>query len=515
MRIHMKKLFFLLFIIAAVIAGKFYWDSRQSTITAEAKAPQYETVVVERGAIVIKVSATGRVVSNLDVDIKCKASGEIRRLPFDVSDSVKKGDLLVELNPVDEKRNVRQAEISLSASQAKLAQAKQHLLVAQSEIVMLKKRAETALTSTRTKLSQATQNLLLSQSELMMLKKKAENALVSARANARDAKTKATRLKDLLGQSLASQEEFDTAENTAIKAEVDLKTAEIKLEELKTNEMALKLKEKDIQLAETELENAEIKQEELKTNEMALKVKEEDIRLAEVAVEHDRINLSNAQQRLNDTRVIAPMDGVVSLSNVQVGQIISSAISNVGGGTTVLTLSDLSSLFVLASVDESDIGRVKKGQIVSITVDAFPQKRFIGEVVRISTKGVNTSNVITFEVKIEVQGEDKSLLKPEMTANVEIVADQREDALLLPIEAVLRRKRERIVVVPKNDTTNVERVVRVGISDGLKMEIIDGLAEGQKVILREADADSKWRKNDSSDKSMERMIRRAARSRKK
>ncbi len=130
----MKKFLLLLLVISAVFAAKFYWDRQQAGIEVAAEVPKHEIVVVERGSIVLQVLATGRVVANLDVDIKCKASGEIRKLPFDVSDTVKKGDLLVELNPVDEERNVRQAEISLLASQAKLAQAKQKLLVAQTHL---------------------------------------------------------------------------------------------------------------------------------------------------------------------------------------------------------------------------------------------------------------------------------------------------------------------------------------------------------------------------------------------
>ena len=84
------------------------------------------------------------------------------------------------------------------------------------------------------------------------------------------------------------------------------------------------------------------------------------------------------------------MDGVVTDRKVQTGTIIASGVSNVGGGTTILTLSDLSRIYVLASVDESDIGKVQVGQPATITVDAYPSMQFAGKVVRIASKGVRT-----------------------------------------------------------------------------------------------------------------------------
>src|SRR5207247_967479 len=144
----------------------------------------------------------------------------------------------------------------------------------------------------------------------------------------------------------------------------------------------------------------------------------------------DQVALGIAQQHLDDTKVLAPMDGVVAARTVQIGQIIASAISNVGGGTTVMTLSDLSHVFSMASVDESEIGKVQKGQSVTVTADAHRGRRFRGVVTRIATRGVNVSNVVTFEVQIEITDAKKALLKPEMTTNVEIIAAEKESALL-------------------------------------------------------------------------------------
>ncbi|MFA6133149.1 MAG: efflux RND transporter periplasmic adaptor subunit [Phycisphaerae bacterium] len=398
------------------------------------KAPEKEvgtqtaTAAVERGDIRQAVASTGRVVSNLDVEIKCKASGQIAKLPFDVSDTVKTGDLLAELDPNDMLRVLRQAGVKVTASQARLDSAKQNLEIAK-------------------------QNLATSEQRV-------KAAYESAQARAKDARARSERMKQLLEKKLTSQEEYDTTATSAIEAEVNMRNAAVAIEELKAQEAALEVKRQDVKLAETQ-------------------------------VESDKIDQSIAQDRLNDTKVVSPMDGVVSSRPVQIGQIISSGTSTVGGGTTILTISDLSRVFVVASVDESEIGKVKEGQEAVITADAFPGKAFSGKVVQIAVKGVSASNVVTFEVKIEVTGQQKAMLKPEMTANVEIVAAQREGVLTVPVDAVTRKGHKFIAMLAKGEASE-ERAVELGINDGLKTEVVSGLAEGDTVTFRKSDANSKW-----------------------
>ena len=130
--------------IAIVLGGVGYWWFGGRTAANNKPAPQ-QTAKAERGDIRLTVASTGKIVSNLDVEIKCKASGEVTKLPFDVSDAVKKGELLVELDPVDEMRVGKQAEVSLSSSEARLVIAKQNLVVAERTLATDRKRADAAL----------------------------------------------------------------------------------------------------------------------------------------------------------------------------------------------------------------------------------------------------------------------------------------------------------------------------------------------------------------------------------
>ena len=424
----MKYVILILFLGAVGGGGWYYWKYQQAQVEPAKVATPMATV--EKGLIRLEVPTTGRVVSNLDVDIKCKASGVIIKLPFDVSDTVKKDDLLLELDPVDEQRGVAQAQIALDSSQAKLEQAKFNLTIAEQTL----------------KTDQA----------------RAQAAIVAADARAKRARIKADRFKETLASLATSKEDYETAETDAVEAAADLDTAKVRLDELKTQETALNIKRQDIKLMESQIDS-------------------------------NKMDLANAQQRLTDTKVMSPMDGVVSVRGVQEGQIMSSGVTNIGGGTTALTLSDLSRMFVLASVDESDIGKVALKQKVQITADSYPDAKFSGEVARISTKGVNVSNVVTFEVKIEVTSKNKARLKPEMTTNLTIVAVEKDDVLKIPAEAISRKKGKRIVMLQKPDGTAEEREIEAGINDGVSTEILSGLNAGDIVQVRKSESESKWR----------------------
>jgi RND family efflux transporter MFP subunit len=283
-------------------------------------------------------------------------------------------------------------------------------------------------------------------------------------------------MKQLLEMKLCSQEEYDTAETAAAQADADLMSAKVKIDELKTQEQALE-------------------------------VKRQDVKLAEATVKADTISLTIAKDRLADTKLLAPITGVIAVLNVQKGQIISSGISNVGGGTTIMTLSDLSQMYVLASVDESDIGKIAEGQAVEIKVDAYPGKTFAGSVVRKATRGVNLSNVVTFEVKIEITSPEKDLLKPEMTAYVEILAAAHDSVLLVPVESIVRKGREKtFVTILKDDKSKEDVPVKVGISDGNKTEVSGELAEGAMVVVNKGSADSKFNANNQKQGGQQRPL---------
>jgi HlyD family secretion protein len=427
----MTKMLSILIVAAVVVASAgaaMVLHQHHDKAAATLPADSY-TVPAGRADIVQSVSATGPVASNLDVQIKCRAYGEVIKLPFDISDHVKKGDLLIQLDEKDEKVLYDQAVVTLAQSQSRL--------------------------------KEATENEQIAELDLQTATQQADANIVSAQIKADNLRKQASRQQQLLTQALASPQDYETAQTDAAQAQADLQTARVAKEELKSQQVALEVKKEDVQLAKQQ-------------------------------VELDQIALENAKQQMDYTTVVAPMDGVISDLTIQMGTIISSAISNVGGGTSVMTLSDMSHIFVLASVDESDIGDVQVGQTADITADAFPGKHFTGKVVRIATTGVNTSNVVTFEVKIEVTSPDKDLLKPQMTANVDIIESSRHNVITVPMQAIIRKQNKTFVTIVKPDGSMEDREVEIGIDDGENQEIVSGLSGGEQVLVYKGDSNSSW-----------------------
>lgn len=416
-------------LVMILLLGWFAW-TKQNTAKAPESASTAQVVAVKRGPLKQIVQCTGRVVSNRDVDIKCKASGLVIKMPVDISDPVKMGDLLVEIDPIDQERNVQQASAALAASNAQKQKAVAALAVAEANLIANRASAQAAVRS--------------------------------AEARAKDAQTKSKRETELFERKQASLEEAETAQTTAIQAQ-------------------------------QELQNAQAQMESVHAQELELEIRRQEILLAQAQVDGDAIALALAKQRLTETKVMAPMDGVVVARTVQEGQIIASGINNVGGGTTVLTLSDLSRIFILASVDESDIGTVREDQNVEITADAFPRKKFTGKVIRIAARGVNVSNVITFEARIEVLSDNKSLLKPEMTANLNIITAEKADALIVPSHAIIRKADGSYVQIQTPDGAKEQGPVEVGLITATETEIIRGINENEKVIVLSGEGPTRWR----------------------
>ncbi|HUU45691.1 MAG TPA: efflux RND transporter periplasmic adaptor subunit [Acidobacteriota bacterium] len=148
-----------------------------------------------------------------------------------------------------------------------------------------------------------------------------------------------------------------------------------------------------------------------------------------------RSTLSTARERLDDTEIRAPIDGVVLSRPVEIGQVISSGMTTVTGGTLLCTVANLSKVYVVASVDETDIGKVADDLTAAIVPDAYPDLRLEGTVLRIAPLAKVEQNVTVFEVTVLVENSDY-LLKAGMNATVEVVISKAENAILIPARAV-------------------------------------------------------------------------------
>lgn len=233
--------------------------------------------------------------------------------------------------------------------------------------------------------------------------------------------------------------------------------------------------------------------------------------------------LDNAAERLSETTVRSPISGTVIAKSVEVGQVVSSAVSQVSGGTLLLTLADLNEVQVRSLVDEVDIGKLRPGMKVTLRVEAFADRRFEGTIQKIEPQAVVQQNVTMFPVITRIENRE-GLLKPGMNAEMTVMIERRDDTLQVPNEAVKGLEEamqvaallglgggegggaggqrgpggegrpggggppgsgtdRRVVFVQKEDGSFERTLVDVGLRNWETTEILSGLVEGQKVAL--------------------------------
>jgi HlyD family secretion protein len=208
--------------------------------------------------------------------------------------------------------------------------------------------------------------------------------------------------------------------------------------------------------------------------------------VARAEVEKARASLERFETDLKYATITSPMDGLVLSRDVEVGDAVSSILVLGSQATLVMRLGDVSEVYVLGKVDEADIGKVFLGQRARIVVESFKDKSFEGKVTKISPLGVEKDNVTTFEVRVSIQNPGGEL-KANMTANAEVILEEKKNVLMVPESAVVYdkdRKPSLEVPDPKADNGRRKVAVKLGISNGVKTEVADGLKEGDKVVLQ-------------------------------
>lgn len=222
-----------------------------------------------------------------------------------------------------------------------------------------------------------------------------------------------------------------------------------------------------------------------------------DLEVSKTAYDKAKADKVRAAKNLNYAEIYSPIDGIVISREVEVGQTVVSNMSV----ANLYTIADLDSMQVIGNVDEADIGRVKVGQKVTFSVDAYSEELFEGKVTQVRLNPTTESNVVTYEVVVAAQNPDHKLI-PGLTANLTIYTLSDENVLMLPTAAFnfqpedngdeklpqpqgsasdlkLERNQKCVWVVKGNQL--IPTAVTVGNSNGIKTEILSGIADGTEV----------------------------------
>lgn len=192
-----------------------------------------------------------------------------------------------------------------------------------------------------------------------------------------------------------------------------------------------------------------------------------------------------AEENLRYATIRAPIAGIVLTRPTEVGDAVSSILNLGSAATLIMTLGDLSSVYIRGEVDEADIGKAACGQHVRTKVESFPGETFEGVVKRIAPMGREQNNVTTFEVRVSISN-PQGKLRVNMTANAEIVLEERKGVVLVPEAALVydKDKNASVQLLDPGANQGWRKVsIKTGISNGQRTEVLEGLKEGQKLVL--------------------------------
>lgn len=388
-----------------VVAAGFVFRSQQTT------APQYLTAKVERGNLRNTVTATGTLQAVTTVQVGSQASGTISALFADFNSKVKKGQVVAQLDPSTLRAQVDQAKANLEQARASLVQARAG--VANSRAGVSDAQAKTL--AAQSTVQGQTAGVSSAQANLAVLKAQSDDAL--------------TFLKQqdyLLKSGVIAQRDYDMA-NTAYKAAV-----------ARYDQAAAQVNQAVVSQQSAAGAGIAQSQAQLQQSQAQVQSSQAQVQQAQAQVQQAQAALSLAEINLTHTTIQSPIDGIVVSRDVDVGQTVAASLS----APTLFTIANnLTEMQVIANIDQADIGLVETAKGVQFTVDAFPADNFTGKIQQIRINPVNTQNVVTYNVVIDVSNPEEKL-KPGMTTNLTFTIDERNNVLKVPNAALRFRPQD-------------------------------------------------------------------------
>ena len=492
-RLPLKKVIFAAAAILVLIVA-VGWVVLGRGQTAQDPAEDQKIEVVERGDFQMRISATGNLEPLIDVEVKSNVEGEVIKLHVKNGDRVEKDQILLELDPELYQEEKYQAEADVRAAKAQVTQAQlnidlkedrleSQLTQAQADLKIAQANLETTQAATITQVSQAETNIqttrnslaqdkiALDQANIALEQAKitlAENeaSLSSAKVSLNNAKSELDRNTELFEKGLVSKKGLEDAQAQHTNTEVQYGNAQKRVDSqnqsISSQEQTILTRQTAVQTREAILANEEANLRHLKNmrqkseEEAQLRVENSQTRLQELidTFDHEKLltkqskisaeanqlrresTLKNQTERLDWTTIKAPMAGIVTLLELEEGEIVTSGRSAFSQSPPIMTIVDPSKMVVKTYINEVDMERLRQDQRAEIKVDAYQSNTYEGLVYEISPSGQEQDNIISFEVMIEVSGSPAEL-RPGMSTDVDIITYEEKDVLLLPIDALI------------------------------------------------------------------------------
>jgi HlyD family secretion protein len=500
MKLMKKKIFrtAIIVLVAGAITTGAYLYFRPVTVAA---ATNVNTATVTRGALAATITGAGNIQANQTADLSFGQAGTVKQINAAVGDHVKAGAVLATLDTADLELQVRSAQVALKNAQDTLAKTKnpnteQDIANARAKVESAQAAydkvaagaskselaaAQASVTSAQAAYDAAVKTAGTSDSSLQTAAATLEKAQIavqkaqaaydkiswqggvsaSSESQALQSATIDYNSAKAAYEALAATSKSDAASKVA-SAAAALQSAQASFTSLKNQVTAA-----DLTAAKATLTQAQ--------NDLDTLLAGSDANTLDIAqngVESAQIALDQANLKLQQAQVVAPFDGVITAVSAKVGQTASG---------TALTIADLSHLEIVVNMAETDVNQIKTGQQVEVTLDAVANATLQGAVSQIAPAGTATSGVVNYPVTI-VLTNTTDAVKTGMTANLNIITEQRQDVLSVPSRAIKTVNKQKVVTV-LFEGNQVQTPVQTGMSNDTNTEITGGLKEGDVVVL--------------------------------
>ena len=460
-----KWIIIIVITVVILVSGGLLLRGQFAKATKEdaSSVPAIKTATVERGNIEVTIDATGTIEPLNIVEVSSKASGKILELTVEEGDYVEQDAVIARIETTYVAADLEQAEADFNASQARFDQSKINIELQKEQTAIQIQQAREKLAEAKKQLEQLTEQIRIEKlanrrqlddaknsHEMAKLryqlltsdtvreedKKRAEASVIQAQANFELAEREHARKQQLFDKQFISKSDLDAAaaQRDSAKAQYDSAKEQAKLVKQPASPEELKLSEAEIQRAAFAIDaaNEQIEKEQYRdleikiqehrvtqaedalklalANQKQINLKEKDLESSRAQLMRSQSALKLAQESYDDTVIRAPISGTILEKKVEEGQVIVSSFGGGGSrggsvsseGQVLATMADLEKVYVATEVDETDIGKVKVGQSVTITVEAYPDQPLQGQVLRIAPQGQVVQNVTTFKVITEI-----------------------------------------------------------------------------------------------------------------
>ncbi len=458
---HPSKWFIGLLSAGILVSASTYWAiNRQASPKLDIASL---TVPVVSSDVILRISASGKVVPIQSVNLSPKNSGVLAQLLVEQGDKVQQGQIIARMDDSNLQAQLSKARANLAQVRAQLAEARAGTRpeeIAQSRARLNQSRAQLNQARTGNRPEEIAQ---------------AQAQVEAARARVNLTSSRVQRNRNLASSGAISQDTLDEVIADDRSAKANLLEAQRRLIDIKNGSRTEEIDQKRAAVAEQEqalqqLQNGS---------------RPEQIDQFEASVAAAQSELKAVQVQLDDTIIRAPFSGIVTQKYATVGAFVTptTSASNTASATSSSIVAVSRGLEVLAQIPEVDIGQVKQGRIVEIVADAYPNQVFKGKVRLISPEAVVEQNVTSFQVRI-ILTTGQEQLKSGMNVDLTIVGAVVQDALVVPTAAIVTDKKGQTgVLIPDDKKQAKFSPVEIGSAIKDKTQIVSGVKTGDRIFL--------------------------------